>query len=163
MQKIRIEDIIIRKANIEDKLQLVEIFQHYQNEIIIQKRIECYLSHNNTVIAQKEKDIIGKIQWYIKEDPNMGIAELEEVYVLEEFRNKGIGSGLINFSLRSIEDFFTALEIIPRRVFLFVDEKNTAARKMYEKNGFKHICKIEDLFIDNETTLIYILNLENQN
>ena len=94
------QDIIIRKAGLEDKLLLSKLFQHYKSEEMIKKRIECYLSHNNTIIAIEDNQLIGIIQWNIKEDPNLGVVEFEEIFVVKEFREKGVGSALLKFSIQ---------------------------------------------------------------
>ena len=153
-------DTIIRDANIDDKYRLEELFNFFKSEEENKNRVDCYLSHNHTILAETEKDIIGVVQWHIKEDPNVGVAELEQVFVREKYRAKGIGTKLINYAIQKIDDSFKMLKIKPRRIFLFTSEDNMIARRMYEKLGFKKQCAVGDLFLNNKNELFYIFNLE---
>jgi len=156
-----VEKVKIRRANYEDKLHLLDLLQHYKPEEVLKNRIECYLSHNHTSIAQYDENIVGIVQWHIKEDPNLGVVEIEEVYVREKHRHKGIGSALMEFSLKSIKEYYNSLKIKLRRLLLFVDENNVIARKMYEKMGFRLVSDVGDLFFDGEKELIYVLSFGN--
>lgn len=152
-------DIKIVSASKKDERQLLEFFKHYKIKSVIKKRVNCYLSHNFTVIAKDKNKIVGILQWYIKEDPRMGVAELEEFYVLENYRGKGIGSLLIRRAIRLVKTCFTKNQIKPRKIFIFTNENNKIARALLEKHGFKFVSKIGNLFSDNETEVFYCLNL----
>lgn len=82
-------------ATKEDRKKLLRLFGHYGNKKIVERRIECYLAHNFTVIARDNDKIAGVLQWYPKEEPSNGAAEIEELYVLADYRGRGIGSNLI--------------------------------------------------------------------
>ena len=57
--------------------------------------------------------------------------ELENIVVAEEFRGKGVGKQLMH------KLFTQAQEANSNLVFLEVRESNTAARRFYEKLGFR--------------------------
>jgi ribosomal protein S18 acetylase RimI-like enzyme len=151
--------IILSIASQSDKNQLLEFFSHYSNPKILKKRIDCYLSHNHTILAKEGEKIVGTLQWQIKEDPNCGVAEFEEFFVLEEYRNKGTGSSLLEYGIKSVKDTLSRIGIAPRRVFAFVGSRNDSARKVFEKFGFKQIAQAGNLLSDAETDLIYCLEI----
>ena len=145
-------------ATKRDRKQLAGHFNHYGKELA-KKRAECYTGHNFTALAKENDSIVGVLQWYIKEDPNAGVAELEELYVLEKYRNKGIASSLTCYAIQSIRDYFKDNGIRPRKIFAFVSKNNPASRRTNEKNGFKLISEVGDLFAENKTELFYVLDL----
>jgi len=152
-------DIKITLATEKDKKQLLEYFKHYKVEEIIKKRIDSYLSHNFTVVAKDQDKIVGILQWYIKENPQAGVVEFEEVHVLDNYRGRGIGSSIVKFAIQSVRDYFKKIDINPRKIFLFVSKDHKAARALYEKYGFKFISDVDNLFSDNEIESFYSLNL----
>ena len=97
------DDIKITLATSEDRRQLSKHFEHYKIKKIIENRLDCYLSHNFTVVAKDKRKIVGVLQWYIKEDPRAGVVEFEEVHFSEEYRGKGIGSLLMKFAIQSVK------------------------------------------------------------
>ena len=153
-------EIHIIHANKSDKSQLLAFFKHYSNLELLESRIDCYLIHNQTILA-KEGDgkIIGTLQWHIKEDPNCGVVEFEEFFVLEEYRNKGTGSLLIEHGIQSVIDTFNSHEIKPRKIFAFVGSQHEASRRVFEKLGFSQIADAGNMFSDEETDLIYCLTI----
>lgn len=130
-------NIEVSLATEEDKKQLLEHFKHYNNRELIEKRVDCYLSHNFTVVAKDKGRIVGVVQWYVKEYPGDGIVEFEEVHVVEPYRGKGIGSRLIEFAIQSVKEHFDDIGMKPKKIFLFTDKENEAARALFEKSGFR--------------------------
>jgi ribosomal protein S18 acetylase RimI-like enzyme len=145
-------------ATNKDKKHLSAFFQHYGNKDIIKKRVECFLSHNFTVVAKDNSEIVGLLQWHIKEDPAAGVAEFEEVFVNKTHRGRGIGSLMVGYAINSVKAYFASIGVKPRKIYLFTGEDNAAARQLYEKHGFKAISKIGTLFDDKKTELFYILD-----
>ena len=134
-------------------------FKHYKARDIIKKRVDCYLSHNFTVIAKDRKKIVGILQWYVKEDPKMGVVEFEEFYVLDNYRGRGVGSSLISSAIQSVKKYFTRNKVKPRKIFIFTNEENKVVRAILEKYGFKVVSTVGNLFFDNKTEVFYCLNL----
>ena len=151
--------ITISKATSKDKDQLKNFFSHYKIKDYIEKRIDSYLNFNHTIIAKDDVKIIGTIQWLIKEDPNLGVVEFEEINVIEGYRGQGVGLALLNKAIDSVKQYFIKIGIEPRKIYLFVGESNTVARKLYEKYGFILEANIKGLFANGETELFYMLEL----
>lgn len=145
----------IMSASQKDKEQLMSFFKHYSNPEILERRIDCYLTHNQTLLAKDGDRIVGTLQWQVKEDPNCGVAEFEEFHILEEFRGEGIGSSLIEYGIRSVKDFFQKHGIEPRRIFAFVGKERESARRTYEKHGFRQMPEVGYLFSESEVDLLY--------
>ena len=152
-------DIKICTARKRDRKQLIGWFSFYGNQKLIKNRVDCFLVHNSTVIAKDKNKIVGLLQWHVKENAAHGLAEIEEVLVLENYRGQGIGSSLVSFAIAAIRTYFIELNIKPRKIFLFVGSGNTAARKLYEKHGFSMISSIGYVFHDNVEELFYSLEL----
>ena len=122
---IMMDEIIVSIATKSDKPQLLEFFKHYSNPEILENRIDCYLSHNSTILAKDGGKIVGTLQWHIKEDPNCGVVEFEEFHVLEDYRNKGTGSSLLEHGIQSVKDTFHANKIKhPKYVNVCVENIN---------------------------------------
>jgi ribosomal protein S18 acetylase RimI-like enzyme len=152
--------MIIRIATKNDEKQLREYISHYNKKQIINNRVDCYTSHNRTIIALENNEIIGTLQWHIKENPNSGVAEFEEVYVDKDKRGKNIGSELVIFAIKDIKQFFESMNIKPRKIFLFVSKVNIPARKLYEKFNFKYIAELNDVFKDNLIETFYCFSFD---
>lgn len=150
---------VISHASRDDEEQLREYFRHYGIREFIEKRISAYLSYANTIVAKDNDKIVGTLQWCVKEDPNAGVAEFEEVHVLEECRGKGIGSRLVERGIEEVKQYFKKHSIRLRTIYLFIDENNKEARSLYEKFGFRFAAEIGDLFTDGETETLYVLKL----
>jgi len=146
-------------ATKKDFTELLESFEHYKNKWLAKKRVECFLSHNFTVVAKINNKIVGVLQWHIQEVPIRGVVAFEEVHVLKEYRKQGIGSAIIVFAIDCVKKHFKKIGLKPRRIFLFVSKKNKIARALYEKCGFKKTAELGKLFDDKETELFYTLNL----
>ena len=59
---------------------------------------------------------------------------IEDLYVLEEYRGLGVGSGFFKFIEESYQGVIFRLE---------VEEENLRARSVYEKNGFDYLPYLE--------------------
>lgn len=93
---------------------------------------------NLILLAESNKNIIGIVHYYIQKTINHPIkkdkkvAVLSDLYVDENYRNKGIAQQLINKGLESIKENW-----LVNNVVLNVFNKNQDAIKLYEKSGFQ--------------------------
>ena len=151
--------INISLATRSDKEQLLSFFKHYQNQRLINYRVDCFLSHNFTVIAKDDQKMVGVLQWSIKEDPKMGVVEFEEVNIIKDYQGQGIGSQLIKFAIESVKNYFSQINLTPRKIFLFVSQENKIAQNLYKKFGFQPVSKVGNLFSESEIEEIYVFKL----
>jgi diamine N-acetyltransferase len=142
-------NIIIRKANIED-LQFVQklnykLFDYEYNNFdsslnmkwTFSEKAENYfkeLIEEGTIwVAEDNNKVIGYLAGRIKEKPTYAtktLAELDNFYIDEEYRRKGIGKKLVeefkkDCILRGIEE-----------IKVTASYKNINAREFYKNNNF---------------------------
>ena len=90
---------------------------------------------------------------FITFDKSIDEADIEDVFVFPEFRNKGYAKALVG---KVIEDLKKENYI---KVFLEVRESNTPARKAYEGNGFIKISERKKYYNNGENAIVYIKEL----
>ncbi len=98
-------NVEVASASEKDGKQLLEFFKHYNVKEIINNRVACYLSPNFSVIAKYTDTVVGLLQWHVKENPRLALTEFEEVFVLESYRRKGIGTLLLEYAIQSARDY----------------------------------------------------------
>ncbi len=89
------------------------------------------------MVAEIESRVVGFVMWSPALEPawfDPGMerwAELQELHVLREFHNRGIGTRLVRMAVRQ------AREAGFRAMYLETEELNSPARRVYEKAGFR--------------------------
>ena len=132
-------DLRYEKASEED----IEVLFHFNRELIdayedpaaidreavlswVRRKLTNKIGEYTCVLADGEK-----AAWY-RFVPSEGKMELDDLYVLSEYRNRGIGTAIIEKCFRETE--------LP--VFLYVFIRNLGAVRLYDRLGF---CVIEKL------------------
>ncbi|MEG2915304.1 MAG: GNAT family N-acetyltransferase [Oscillospiraceae bacterium] len=87
----------------------------------VKKKIESNIDKYNTVFYDGKK--VGYL--YFHEDGSK--FELDDLYIIPEYRNKGIGSEILEGLIKKAD----------KTIFLYVFSRNTGAIRLYEKFGFK--------------------------
>ena len=148
----------ILNATEKDKKYLYEIYKEEYGERV-KEIINCYLKHKHIKLVKDNKKIIGLLLWSVKEGFHHGLCEIEELWIHEKYRRKGLGTKLLKSTIKDIKKYFIKEGYKPRKIFLFTSKENVAARKCYEKQNFKLVAEVGDLFKDNEIELMYVLDL----
>jgi ribosomal-protein-alanine N-acetyltransferase len=121
----------IRKANIQDTYLLAQLEEKaftvpWREESLI---AEIQKQNSYYIVCEKEGKILGYAGMWILLDEG----EIARIAVQPSFREKGIGTLLTEHLL------YYAQSQNVQNVFLEVRESNIAARKIYQKAGFKEI------------------------
>jgi ribosomal protein S18 acetylase RimI-like enzyme len=113
-------------AKYDEQVQLEKLFFEKQIEISSQ---EAFM-----VGAYSVGCLIGICGFLGKSDYFDDVGTIYQMYVLPEWRNKGIGRGLV----RLVKDTVTKKETFAK-ITLDVSPTNNSAIHVYEKSGFKKI------------------------
>lgn len=126
---------MIENANNEDAKQIAEIVQKtfgkdYAPTIIDENLIQQKMSEdkNHFIVAKENDKVIGVIR---TEKADVDLADLRWVCVVEEFRNKGIATELINKALEYLK------EIGMRKVITKTKGDNKNAVELFSNLGFE--------------------------
>jgi len=103
--------------------------------------------------------LAGWLFWRVESEKHHGIAVIDEVWMDERFRRKGLGEKLLRASIEDAKNFFEKDGFVLRKVLVTTAENNEAGRRLYEKTGFKKYAVLKDLYRKNENELVYILTL----
>ena len=83
-----------------------------------------------------------------------GFPYLHIIAIKEEYRDRGIGKALLDYSER------IALEMADK-LFLVVADYNPDAKRFYEKNGYQQVGEIPSLYRPGITEYLMAKNLRN--
>ncbi|MGM9874134.1 MAG: GNAT family N-acetyltransferase [Bacilli bacterium] len=131
-QKSKKEDIeIIFKYSKQliDEYENISAINYEKVLDFVHKKIIDKIDEYNTIYIDNIK--VGYFHFSRNEE---GKYEIEDLYVFEQFRNKGIGSKIISNCLSSTKE----------PIYLFVFINNKKAISLYEKHGFKIIKNIKN-------------------
>ena len=107
-------------------------------------------------VARDEKDkVIGYIQWIQKSGfRQQSVIELEQIAVLKSQQGKGIGTLLIEESLKFIKEYLADTDSNLKAILVTIRTDNTA-RSLYEKVlKAKEIAVIKDLYSHDEVIML---------
>ena len=142
---------IIRRMEYTDLDRVVEIeselFSDDWNEVMFQQEI---VAHDAFVYEIAGK-VIGYIcGWLMYQEYN-----ITNVAICKEFQGRGLGSVLLNFIMKRVNDLDCP------EIFLEVRASNVAAIKLYEKSGF-HLAGRRTKYYKNpeEDALLMVLSGE---
>jgi ribosomal protein S18 acetylase RimI-like enzyme len=107
-------------------------------------------------VARDEKDkVIGYIQWIQKSGFRQeSVMELEQIAVVENQQHKGIGTSLIEKSLKYIKEYLADKKSNLKAILVSTRTDNTA-KSLYEKIlKAKEIAVIKDLYSHDEVIML---------
>jgi len=152
--------VTIRNADRSDLETLSRIYEEpYGGYETAKKFVEMYLDHYFVKMVEVEGKNIGRLIWFPREDPKLGWAEILDIRVEEEYRRKGLGLKLLLETVKDIKAHFASLGHKARCIILFTSQDNVAARKLYEKAGFRKVGYGGYISEEGTPELLYALNL----
>lgn len=99
------------------------------------------------VIYIEEDIVIGYLSYSIMYEK----AEINNIYVLEQYRSQGIGSKLLDYLVKKCK--------ICENITLEVRKNNINAIRLYKKNGFKEVA-IREKYYDGVDGILMMLEVK---
>ena len=135
---------MIRKIIIEDKNEYIKMAEDFYNSPAVLSSVprsnfedafeELMKSstYAEAFIFEQETEIAGYglIAKTYSQEAGGTVIWIEEIYVKEKFRNKGLGSEFINYVKENIP---------AKRYRLETEPDNKKAQKLYKRHGFSHL------------------------
>jgi ribosomal protein S18 acetylase RimI-like enzyme len=151
--------IVFRDATESDFEILSRIYEKpYDGLETARKFVELYLGHYFWKLVEADGKIVGGLIWFPRENPELGWAEILDVWIDESYRRRGLGFRLIIEVIKNIESHFESFGHKAKCVILFTSENNISARRLYEKAGFKKVGYGGYVADDGTRELLYSLN-----
>lgn len=128
---------MVRLANINDAQQLYELNKLFngENTSSIEKVKFSLLYNKNEVIIvdEQDNDLTGFICLQIKTSfcYEKSLVEITELYIKEEYRNKGIAKSLLRFAEKHCKE-----KLNINKVELITNKANINAQSLYKKSGY---------------------------
>lgn len=94
-------------------------------------------------------ELEGKIVGFITYSINVDFAEIDDIFVVKEYRQKSIASNLL-------QDLIDKLRGKTQKIFLEVRESNLPAIKLYQKFGFVKVGDRKNYYNDGENALVLV-------
>jgi ribosomal protein S18 acetylase RimI-like enzyme len=114
-------------------------------------RLEYMIKDHFVVLAETSTtEITGRMFFYAKENPLLGVGEFEGMQVADEFQGKGIGSGIIKLGIQEAQHYFERFQVKLHCLYLMTRSDNAPAIGLYEKFGFKKQGEIGKIFKQDE-------------
>ncbi|MCK5283524.1 MAG: GNAT family N-acetyltransferase [Nanoarchaeota archaeon] len=109
----------------------------------------------NYIVAEEDGKIIGLTTWYVHGLPKHGLAELDRIAVLPDFRGKGIARDLFNGLIEDAKKFYKENKSKLRKLYLLTHADNKRAHKFYEKMELSHETTLKKHYYDEKDEWVY--------
>ncbi len=109
------EEVIIRRATLEDVLPIHQLIQSYPHELILRPVNNIVENIDRFTVGVVGTEIVACACWQILPEigcPEGATVELQSVAVKQAYRGKGVGGKLIRFVLQRMEGFKPAQAIV---------------------------------------------------
>jgi len=154
--------ILIADASEADVESLIAIYSSphlYHNREEASWFVRSYFDYHRVKLAKLQDKVVGALFWNVFEEKHHGLTEIGDFWIDESFRRKGHGEKLLRKAIEDMTQFFRKAGYFLRKVIVTTGEDNEAARRLYEKVGFKKVAALADLFAKGENELVYVLTL----
>jgi len=147
------------KNDVEDLISIYSAPHLYHNRKEASWFVKCFFEYHHIKLVKLDGKIIGALLWKVMEERHHGLANIEDLWIDENFRRRGLGEKLLRTVIQDMKKNFAKDNFVLRKILVSTAEDNEAARKLYEKAGFNKSALIQDLSGPNENELLYILTL----
>jgi ribosomal protein S18 acetylase RimI-like enzyme len=121
--------------------------------------VKSFFDYHHIKVVKSDDVPAGWLFWRVESERHHGIVVIDELWVDEKFRRKGLGEKLLRTSIEDAKNFFKRDGFVLKKVLVTTAEDNEPARKLYEKIGFQKSAVLKDLYGKGENEIVYILTL----
>jgi ribosomal protein S18 acetylase RimI-like enzyme len=157
---MHIEVVNAVKKDLERLIEVYSSLNLYHNREDATWFVKSFFDYHHVKVVRLDGNIVGALFWRVNEERHHGIIVIEDFWIDEKFRRRGLGEKLLKTVIEDAKTFFEKSGYALRRVLVTTAETNIPARRLYEKIGFQKCAELEDLFGQGETELIYVLTLK---
>jgi len=155
-------NIKIASPTREDLERLIDIYSAphlYHTKEEATKYVKQFHDYHHIKVVKLNDALAGMLTWRVESEKHHGIMIIDDLWIEERFRQRGLGQKLVKASIEDAEDVFRKAGFVLRKVMLTTTEDNAPARRLYEKLGFLKSAVLEGLYGKGENELVYILTL----
>ena len=107
------------------------------------------------LVAEAAGEVVGISSWYLHGVPHHGLAELDRIAVLPEYRMNGAGSELFHGLVEDAQRFYAQRGERLRKLFLMTHDDNHAAHALYRKVGMEKEVVLKDHYYDGRAEAVF--------
>ena len=117
--------------------------------------VRSHIDYNSILVARVDGKIQGSCIWRIEGEKVYGTGWIEDMWVEKGFRRLGLGERLLSRAVADLKVHFSRDGLVLRKIFLTTQDTNRAARALYEKIGFVECGRVDSMYEDGITALVY--------
>lgn len=114
-----------------------------------------HMGYDRALLAEEGGIVLAGLTWGLRDDPRNGLAQITGVAVSDRARRRGLATLLTLMALEDMDVVFRSRGSSLRRTFLYADQGDLAARRLWEKLGFRSVAQIPDHVKAGRTELVY--------
>ena len=141
---------MIRDAQSKDKTGIGKVLAASYNIASAKEGEQIFLHESKAgiqyLVAEEDRLIAGIASWIMHGLPKHGLAELDRIAALPEFRGKGIANLLMDGIIACAQKKFAKQKARLRKLYLLTHADNQRAQAFYKKLGFVHETTLKSHF-----------------
>lgn len=157
-------EIEISIVKLKHRSSFLKVYENvYSSREEAEKFYGSFLENGWISAAWRNSELMGVLTWMPREAAKHGLVEIIDLWVEPEERRKGVGGRLIDHAIVQMRKYYQRFGSNLRKVMVFTGASNKyfAARKLYEKKGFRIAATIPPGTLDNPqyVEFLYVLQL----
>lgn len=157
-------EIRVSSLKPDHKSSFLKVYENvYSSKEEVEAFYGSFLENGWISTAWKNSELAGVLTWMPREAAKHGLAEIIDLWVSPEERRKGVGERLLEHAIAQMRQYYQHFNSNLRKVMLFTgaSDKYHAARRLYEKKGFRIVTTIPINTLGNTqyVEFLYVLQL----
>jgi len=148
-----------RKATVIDKEGIANVLKESYNIDSIEEGIKVFederIKGHNYIVAVSEGKIVGLTTWLMHGLFKHGLAELDRIALLPDFRGKGVSKKLFDSLVKEAKDKYSKKGSKLRKLYILTHSDNSRAQAFYTKMGLKHETTLKKHYYDDKDEYVF--------